>query len=94
MITPCKNILLNCNKKNVDEANCTAGNYKMHFGAPKEVHVKRNVPLISSLFFDIQIGQGKISVNEFVVLNENNKYPENYFVLATSLANITLHLCV
>jgi hypothetical protein len=73
MITLCKNILLICNKKSVDVANCTAGNYKMHLGAPKEVNVKRNVPLISSLFFDIQIGQGKISVNEFVVLNANNK---------------------
>jgi hypothetical protein len=65
----------------------------MHLRVAKEVNVKRNVPLISSLFFDIQIGQSKISVNEFVVLNANNKYPENYFVFATSLANTT-PLCI
>jgi hypothetical protein len=38
------------------------------------------------VFLDIDRAK-LMSYNEFVILNGNNKYPENYFVFASSLAN-------
>jgi hypothetical protein len=38
------------------------------------------------VFLDIDRAK-LMSYNEFVMLNGNKKYPENYFVFASSLAN-------